>query len=284
MAIQTVGVVGCGQMGSGVAQVAAQHGFTVMVYDIEQDYIDRGIEHIRTLLEKDVNRNKISADDRTATLSRLRSTTKLNDMAGCEVIIEAIVEEAAIKRKVFTDLDGLCSPETIFTSNTSSIPIIELATATSRPDRFAGLHFFNPVPVMQLIELIRAITTSDATSAALKQFGAALGKTVVEAQDRAGFIVNRLLVPYLLDAMRVYEAGLASRDDIDQGMQLGCNHPMGPLALSDFIGLDTLLSIANMLYAEFHEPRFAPPPLLKRMVQAQRLGKKAGQGFYAYPA
>lgn len=284
MEIKTVGVVGCGQMGGGIAQVAAQHGFTVMVYDIKQEYLDTGMGRIVTLLEKEVARGKMSDDDRAATLARITATMRLPDLAACQVIVEAVVEDVAIKRELFAGLDGICPPETILTSNTSSIPIITLATATQRPDRFAGLHFFNPVPVMGLIELIRALTTSVATVAALKAFGIALGKTVVEARDTAGFVVNRLLVPYLLDAIRVYEAGQASRDDIDHAMKLGCNHPMGPLALSDFIGLDTIQSIAQMFYEEYREQRFAPPPLLNRMVQAGRLGKKVGHGFYEYQA
>lgn len=282
MAIQTVGVVGCGQMGSGIMQVAAQRGFTVLAYDVKPEFVAGSLERIAGFLAKDVAKGKLSDDERAAALDRLRPASSLADLAACELVIEAVVEDISIKQGIFAELDAACPPATILASNTSSIPIIVLATATKRPDRFAGLHFFNPVPVMGLIELIRALTTADATVAVLKEFGAALGKVVVEAKDNAGFIVNRLLVPYLLDAIRVYEAGSASRDDIDNAMKLGCNHPMGPLALCDFIGLDTIQSIARMLYEEYHEQRLASPPLLNRLVEAGRVGKKAGHGFYEY--
>lgn len=280
--ITTIAVAGAGQMGSGVAQVAALSGFEVIVYDLKPEFCDKARERITGLLAKDVSKDRLSAGDRDAALARIRYTTSLSDLAAAGLVVEAIVENSEIKRKLFGDLDAICPPEAIFTSNTSSIPIIEMAIATKRPERFAGLHFFNPVPVMGLIELIRSIATSDETVADLKAIGERLGKTVVEAPDAAGFIVNRLLVPYLFDAIRLYEARAATREDIDNAMRLGCNHPMGPLTLSDFIGLDTLASIGEVLYGELFEPRFAPPPLLRRLVQAGRLGKKAGRGFYEY--
>jgi 3-hydroxybutyryl-CoA dehydrogenase len=282
MEIRTVGVIGCGLMGGGIAQVCAQSGFETVVREVSQELLDKGMGRIAGLLAKDVGKGKLTAEARDAALSRLRPTTDLADLSGCHLIIEAIVENLDAKREVFGTLDALCSPDTMFASNTSSLTIVEIAAATARPDRFAGLHFFNPVPVMKLVEVIRSIVTSDATIAALKQFGTALGKTVVEAKDTPGFVVNRLLVPYLLDAVRVLESGVASREDIDEGMRLGCGHPMGPLTLLDFVGLDTTYYIANIMFEEFKEPRFAPPPLLKRMVLAGHYGRKSGRGFYEY--
>jgi 3-hydroxybutyryl-CoA dehydrogenase len=282
MTITTVGVAGAGQMGAGIAQVAAQSGFHVVLYDIKPEFVERGMDKIRGFLAKDVSKGKLSAADQAATLARMQSTTDLNAFAACHVVIEAIIEDPAIKQRLFADLDAICPAETIFCSNTSSIPIITLASVTKRPDQFAGLHFFNPVPVMNLIEMIPSIATSEATMATLREFGAALGKQIVESKDSGGFIVNRLLLPYLLDAIRVYEHGLASREDIDNAMKLGCNHPMGPLVLSDFIGLDTIALIADVLFEEFRDVRFAAPPLLRRMVQAGWLGKKSGRGFYEY--
>ncbi len=282
MEIRTVGVIGCGLMGGGIAQVCAQSGFETVVREVSQELLDKGMGRIAGLLAKDVGKGKLTTEARDAALSRLRPTTDLAELSGCQLVVEAIVENLDAKREVFSTLDALCSPDTIFASNTSSLTIVEIAAATARPDRFAGLHFFNPVPVMKLVEVIRSIVTSDATVAALKQFGAALGKTVVEAKDTPGFIVNRLLVPYLLDAVRVLESGVASREDIDEGMRLGCGHPMGPLTLLDFVGLDTTYYIANIMFEEFKEPRFAPPPLLKRMVLAGHYGRKSGKGFYDY--
>jgi 3-hydroxybutyryl-CoA dehydrogenase len=282
MEIRTVGVIGCGLMGGGIAQVCAQSGFETVVREVSHELLDKGMGRIAGLLAKDVGKGKLTAEARDAALSRLRPTTDLAELSGCQLIVEAIVENLDAKREVFGTLDALCSPDTIFASNTSSLTIVEIAAATARPDRFAGLHFFNPVPVMKLVEVIRSIVTSEATVAALKQFGAALGKTVVEAKDTPGFVVNRLLVPYLLDAVRVLESGIASREDIDEGMRLGCGHPMGPLTLLDFVGLDTTYYIANIMFEEFKEPRFAPPPLLKRMVLAGHYGRKSGRGFYDY--
>jgi 3-hydroxybutyryl-CoA dehydrogenase len=282
MEIKKVGVVGCGLMGGGIAQVCAQSGYQTVVRETEQIYLDRGLDRIAGFLSKDVAKGKLSADAQAAALSNLHGTTAVADLADCDLIIEAIVENLDAKRALYQELDALCPDHTIFASNTSSLTIIEMAAVTRRPDRFAGMHFFNPVPVMKLVEVVRSIVTSDTTITTLKQFGASLDKTVVEAKDTPGFIVNRLLVPYLLDAVRVYEQGIASREDIDEGMKLGCGHPMGPLTLLDFVGLDTTYYIANIMYEEFKEPRFAPPALLKRMVLAGHYGRKSGRGFYEY--
>ena len=282
MEIRKVGVVGCGLMGGGIAQVCTQFGFETVVREVSQDALDQGLRRIEGILLKDVGKGKLDAAAKDAAMARLLPTTALDAFADCEIVVEAIVERLDAKRELFAALDTICPPATIFASNTSSLPIIEIAAATTRPDRFAGLHFFSPVPVMQLVEVIRSITTSATTVATLKQFGAAIGKKVVEAKDTPGFIVNRLLVPYLIDAVRVLESGVASREDIDTGMQLGCGHPIGPLALMDFVGLDVCYSVANIMFEEFKEPRFAPPPLLKRMVLAGQLGRKAGKGFYDY--
>ena len=282
MEIRKVGVVGCGLMGGGIAQVCAQSGFETVVREVSQDMLDQGLRRIAGILAKDVGKGKLAPEARDAAMGRLQPTTALDSFADCQIVVEAIVERLDAKRELFSALDRICPPETIFASNTSSLTIIEMAAATRRPDRFAGLHFFSPVPVMKLVEVVRSIATSNETADTLKAFGAALGKTVVEAKDTPGFIVNRLLVPYLLDAVRALESGVASRDDIDQGMQLGCGHPLGPLALLDFVGLDTAYYIANIMFDEFKEPRFAPPPLLKRMVLAGQLGRKSGRGFYQY--
>ncbi len=281
--IQLIGVVGCGLMGSGIAQVAAQSGYEVIVREVNQELLDAGMKRIKAVLDKDVAKGKINQEDYHATISRLHPTIELEPMADADIIIEVIVEQIAAKRELFAALDRICKPQTIFATNTSSLPVTEVAAATKRPDRVAGLHFFNPVPVMKLVELVRALSTSQETLFTLQQFGERLGKTVVQAQDTPGFIVNRLLVPYLLDAIRCFGEGLASREDIDNGMKLGASHPMGPLTLSDFIGLDTLYYVANVLFDEYKESRFAPPPLLRRMVLAGMLGKKAGKGFYDYP-
>lgn len=282
MEIHRVGVVGCGLMGSGIAQVCAQAGFETVVNEVSQELLDKGIGRIRAILDKDVSKEKIDGATRDATLARLIPTTELTGLAGCQLVIEAIVEQVEAKRALFASLDSTCPPQTIFASNTSSIPIIEMASGTGRASRFVGLHFFNPVPVMSLVELIRSIATSDETMATMRAFSQAIGKTVVECQDTCGFVVNRLLVPYLLDAVRLLETGVAARDDIDNAMKLGCGHPMGPLTLLDFVGLDTAYNVGVVMYEEFKDARFAPPPLLKRMVQAGYLGRKSGRGFYEY--
>ncbi|GAB4208707.1 MAG: 3-hydroxybutyryl-CoA dehydrogenase [Roseiflexaceae bacterium] len=278
MEIRTVGVIGCGLMGSGIAQACAQAGYTTLVREVTPELLEQGMAR----LNRSLARAKISDDERSAALSRITPTTALADLAGCDLIIEAIVENLPAKRELYAELDQICPPETIFASNTSAISIIDMAVATSRADRFAGLHFFNPVPVMKLVELVRSIATSQATVDTLRAFGEALGKTVVQAKDMPGFIVNRLLIPYLIDAVRLLEGGLATREEIDAGMKLGCSHPMGPLELLDFVGLDTAFYVALVMYEEFKEPRFAPPPLLKQMVAAGYLGRKSGRGFYEY--
>lgn len=280
--IKKVGVMGCGLMGSGIAQVAAQSGFETVVGEVSEDLLGRGIGRIQGFLGKDIEKGKITREEGEATLKRLRGTTNLEDFADCDIVIEAIIENMDEKRKLYSALDGICKPETIFASNTSSLPVIEMAAATKRADRIGGLHFFNPVPVMKLVEAVKTISTSDDTLETLKSFGAALGKTVVVAKDTPGFIVNLLLVPYLLDAIRALESGVASKEDIDNGMKLGCGHPMGPLTLLDFVGLDTTYYIANIMFEEFKEARYAPPPLLRRMVLAGQYGKKSGKGFYDY--
>jgi 3-hydroxybutyryl-CoA dehydrogenase len=282
MEIRKVGVVGCGLMGGGIAQVCAQSGFETVVREVSQDLLDKGMAGIESRLARDVAKGKLIQHAKDAALSLLTPTTALDAFANCQVVIEAIVENLDAKRELYTALDAICPAETLFASNTSSLTIIEMAAVTNRADRFAGLHFFNPVPVMKLVEVVRSIATSDATVVALKEFGVALGKTVVETRDTTGFVVNRLLVPYLLDAVRVLESGSASREDIDAGMKLGCGHPMGPLELLDFVGLDTTYAIANIMFDEFKEPRFAPPPLLRRMVLAGHYGRKTGKGFYDY--
>ena len=282
MQIRKVGVVGCGLMGGGIAQICAQSGFETLVREVSQDLLDQGLRRIESILAKDVHKGKLEAEAKDAAMARLQPTTALDGFADCQIVVEAIVERLEAKRELFAALDDICPPATIFASNTSSLTIIEIAAATRRADRFAGLHFFSPVPVMQLVEVIRSLATLDETIATLKYFGAALGKTVVEAKDTPGFIVNRLLVPYLIDAVRALESGVASRDDIDTGMQLGCGHPIGPLRLLDFVGLDICYHVANIMFEEFKEPRFAPPALLKRMVLAGQLGRKSGKGFYDY--
>jgi 3-hydroxybutyryl-CoA dehydrogenase len=269
-------------MGSGIAQVAAQSGFETIVGEVSEDLLGRGIGRIQGFLGKDIEKGKISREDGEATLKRLKGTTDLNDFADCDLVIEAIIENMDEKRKLYSALDALCKPETIFASNTSSLPVIEMAAATRRPDRVGGLHFFNPVPVMKLVEVVKTISTSAETIESLKSFGQAAGKIVVLAKDTPGFIVNLLLVPYLLDAIRALEGGVASREDIDNGMKLGCGHPMGPLTLLDFVGLDTTYYIANIMFDEFKDARYAAPPLLRRMVLAGHYGRKSGKGFYDY--
>ncbi|PZS00051.1 MAG: 3-hydroxybutyryl-CoA dehydrogenase [Candidatus Chloroheliales bacterium] len=280
--VQLVGVVGCGLMGSGIAQIAAQSGYEVIVREVNQELLDAGMKRIKAVLDKDLAKGKISQDEYNATWGRLHPTLEIEAFADADLVIEAIVEQVAAKRELFAALDRICKPQTILATNTSSLPVTEVAAATQRPDRVAGLHFFNPVPVMKLVELVRALSTSQETLFTLQQFGERLGKTVVQAQDTPGFIVNRLLIPYMLDAIRCYAEGLASREDIDEGMKLGAGHPMGPLTLADFVGLDTLYYVANVLFDEYKESRFAPPPLLRRMVLAGMLGKKSGKGFYDY--
>ncbi len=282
MAIKTVGVLGCGLMGSGIAQVCAAAGYKTIVREVNDGFLQKGLGRVKKFLDDGVAKGKAPAEARDATLANLSGATTFDALRDCDLIVEAIVENLDEKRATYAALEKVVGPHTIFVSNTSSLCITELAAATSRPDRFGGLHFFNPVPIMKLVEVIRALTTSDETYTTVFAFAASLGKEPITAPDRPGFIVNRLLVPYLLDAIRAYEHGLGTLEDIDKGMKLGCGYPMGPFTLLDFVGLDTTYYIANIMYEEFREPAYAPPPLLKRMVLAGRMGRKSGQGFYKY--
>ncbi|HEY6264351.1 MAG TPA: 3-hydroxybutyryl-CoA dehydrogenase [Candidatus Acidoferrum sp.] len=282
MAIQKVGVVGCGLMGSGIAQVAAASGFNTVVREVSAELLDKGLKSIDKNLSRLTEKGTITEAVKNEIRGRLKGTTKVEDLKDCDVIVEAIIEQLPAKRELFSALDALCPATTIFASNTSSLTITEIATATRRPQRFVGLHFFNPVPVMKLVEVVRTIATEPAVYEEMVAFGAKLGKTAVRANDSTGFIVNRLLVPYLLDAIRALEEGVGSIEDIDNSMKLGCGHPMGPLTLLDFVGLDTTYYISQIMFEEFKERRFAAPPLLKRMVLAGWNGRKAGRGFYDY--
>lgn len=282
MEIKTVGVLGCGLMGAGVAQVSAAAGYTTIVGEVNQKVLDRGMGRIQKFLDDGVAKGKVTEEQRERTLSNLTSTTEFAAMKDCDLIIEAITENVDDKVAAYKLLEAAVSAQTIFATNTSSLCVTELAALTKRPDRFGGLHFFNPVPLMKLVEVIRALTTSDETYRALFAFSQSLGKEPITAPDKPGFIVNRLLVPYLLDAIRCYERGLGTLEDIDKGMKLGCGYPMGPFTLLDFVGLDTTYYIANIMFDEYKEPMFAAPPLLKRMVLAGRLGRKSGEGFYKY--
>jgi 3-hydroxybutyryl-CoA dehydrogenase len=280
--VRTVGVIGCGLMGSGIAEVVARAGQHAVVLETSDELVERGRQRIETSTLRAVERNRLDAEERAAVLGRISLTTDIQDLADVDLVIEAATEDHDTKVGMFRRLDEVTKPEVILASNTSSIPIADLGAATSRPDKVLGMHFFNPVPVMGLIELVRAISTSDDTMAFGRAFGVVLGKTTVESRDRAGFIVNALLIPYLNGAIRMLEDGFATREDIDTAVHLGLNHPMGPLQLIDLIGLDTHLFIANVLFEEFKEPTYAPPPLLRRMVTAGRLGRKVGRGFYDY--
>ena len=282
MEIKTVGVLGCGLMGSGIAQVCATAGYQTIVREVDESVLNKGMGRIEKFLADGVAKGKVTADAQAKTLGRLSGTTRFEDLKGSDLIIEAIIENVEEKGKTFAALDAIVGDHTIYCSNTSSLCITELAARTNRPDRFAGLHFFNPVPLMKLVEVIRALTTSDETYRTVFGFAQSLGKDPITAPDRPGFIVNRLLVPYLLDAIRSYEHGLGTVEDIDKGMKLGTGYPMGPFTLLDFVGLDTTYYIANIMFEEYREPAYAPPPLLKRMVLAGRLGRKSGQGFYTY--
>jgi 3-hydroxybutyryl-CoA dehydrogenase len=280
--IRTVGVLGAGLMGSGIAEVCAKAGFTVVVREVDAKALEAGKRRIENSLSKATERGKLTAGDGEAIRSRLRYSSSLEELSSSDLILEAIVENLDVKRDVYRALDTLCGSEAIFCSNTSSLTITEMAAATKRPDRFLGLHFFNPVPVMKLVEVVRGLATSDATVAAVTAFARKLGKEPVACRDNSGFIVNRLLVPFLLDAIRAHEQGVGTLEDIDTGMKLGCAHPMGPIELLDYVGLDTVYAIAEIMFAEYREARFAPPPLLKRLVLAGRFGRKTGRGFYDY--
>jgi 3-hydroxybutyryl-CoA dehydrogenase len=286
MEIKKVGVLGCGLMGSGIAQVAAMAGFDTTVLEVEQKFLEKGFAGIEKSLAKFAERppekGGITAQQKDEIRARLKGTTKPADLAGCDIIIEAIIENVAHKKEMYAALDGIVKKDAIFASNTSSISITELMTATKRPERFVGLHFFNPVPLMKLVEVVRTIATASDVYETAYEFAKKLGKVSVRASDKTGFIVNRLLVPYLLDAIRAYEEGVGSIEDIDNAMKLGCGYPMGPFTLLDFVGLDTTYYITHVMYDEFKERRFASPPLLKRLVMAGWYGRKTGKGFYDY--
>jgi 3-hydroxybutyryl-CoA dehydrogenase len=282
--IERVGVIGAGQMGAGIAEVSAKAGADVVVFEPTEELAAAGKARIESSLERAVSKGKLPADERDATSKRLRYTSKLSDLADRQLTIEAIVENEAVKAKVFAELDEIITdPTAVLASNTSSIPIMKIAAATKNPQRVLGLHFFNPVPVLPLVELVSTLVTDEAAAARTEQFASTvLGKQVVRCSDRSGFVVNALLVPYLLSAIRMVEAGFARVEDVDKAVVAGLSHPMGPLRLSDLVGLDTLKLIADKLYEEFKEPHYGPPPLLLRMVEAGLLGKKSGQGFYTY--
>ena len=274
-----MGVLGCGLMGSGIAQVAAAAGFDVTVLEVEQKYLDKGFAAIEKSLSKFAEKGTLKEPADTVR-SRLKGTTNKQDLADCDILIEAIIENLEEKKKMYASLDGIVKKDAVFASNTSSISITELLTSTKRPERFVGLHFFNPVPLMKLVEVVRTIATSDEAYESAYEFARKLGKVPVRTSDKTGFIVNRLLVPYLLDAIRAYEEGVGSIEDIDNAMKLGCGHPMGPFTLLDFVGLDTTYYISNVMFDEYREKRFASPALLRKMVLAGRFGRKSGAGFY----
>jgi 3-hydroxybutyryl-CoA dehydrogenase len=282
MDVEHVGVVGCGLMGSGITEACARAGYDVLVREVNDEFLQKGLERIRQSLSKAVDRGKATQEQASSALSHIRGTLDFADFSGCDLVVEAAIENMALKKEIFAALDGILPPHAILASNTSSLCITEMASVTKRGDKVLGIHFFNPVPVMPLIEFVRTILTSDETMEIARQFGASLGKTMVTAKDTPGFIVNRLLIPYLLDAVRVYEDGLATKEDIDTAIHLGLNHPMGPLTLLDFVGLDTTLFIADAMFEEYKDPRYAAPPLLRRMVLAGHLGRKSGKGFYDY--
>jgi 3-hydroxybutyryl-CoA dehydrogenase len=282
MAIKQIGVIGCGLMGAGIAQVAAQAGFPTIVVEANDVLLERGLGGLRSTLDGLVARGKLDNRAKEETVARLTGSTRLDDLAAADLVIEAITENQPLKNETFARLDRICAPHALLASNTSSCNVTGMAAATKRPQQVLGLHFFNPVPLMKLVEVARTILTDDATVATATEWVRAIGKVPVQTKDSTAFIVNRLLVPYLLDAIRLYEGGLASLEDIDQAMKLGCGHPMGPFTLLDLVGLDTTMFVAEVMFEEFREPRYAPPPLLKRMVMAGHLGRKTGRGFYRY--
>ena len=282
MAIKSVGVIGCGLMGSGIVQVTAQAGYSVLFVEANDELVKRGLGRLKDTLEGLAAKGKIEAKAKDEALGRIAGTPRLEDLKACDLVIEAMTENQALKNETFAKLDRIAAPHAILASNTSSCNVTALAAATKRPSQVLGMHFFNPVPLMKLVEVVRTILTDETAARTATEFVRSVGKVPVQAKDATAFIVNRLLVPYLLDAIRVYEGGLASLEDIDQAMKLGCGYPMGPFTLLDFVGLDTTYYIANIMFEEYREPAYAPPPLLKRMVLAGRLGKKSGQGFYKY--
>ncbi|MEK7446450.1 MAG: 3-hydroxybutyryl-CoA dehydrogenase [candidate division NC10 bacterium] len=284
MAIKNVGVIGCGLMGSGIAQVSAQAGFPTTVVEANQELLDKGLGSIRKNLDALVAKARMDEAGKKEILGRLRGATSFDALKECDLVIEAITENQPLKNETFARLDAICPPHALLASNTSSCNVTALAAATRRPGQVLGLHFFNPVPLMKLVEVVQSLLTGDKSVLAAYEWVQAIGKVPVKTKDSTAFIVNRLLVPYLLDAIRVYEGGLATLEDIDQAMKLGCGYPMGPFTLLDLVGLDTTMFVAEVMFEEFREPRYAPPPLLKRMVMAGRLGRKSGKGFYDYSA
>jgi len=282
MEIKKVGVVGCGLMGSGITQVCAQSGYQIVVSEINDELLNKGLASINSFLTKSVDKGKISQQDKDSTLARIKGTTNTKDFHDCDLMIEAAIENMDLKKRIFAELDKICPKHAILATNTSCLSIIDMAMVTSRPDKVLGLHFFNPAPIMQLLEIVKTVATSDETLEIGKTFGKTVGKTTVITQDAPGFIVNRLLIPFILNAVRMLEAGVATKEDIDTGIHLGLNHPMGPLTLVDLTGLDTALFAANAMYEETKDPKFAPPTLLKKMVAAGWLGRKTGKGFYDY--
>ncbi len=282
MAIKTVGIVGCGLMGSGIVELCAKAGYNVVVREVDDNFLKKGLERVQGSMARAVEKGKLSAADRDAAWARIKGTTKMSDLASVDLAIEAAIENLELKKSIFKELDAVTRPEVILASNTSSLAVTEMAAMTRKPDKVLGLHFFNPVPVMPLLEMVRTFLTSEETYQTARKFGEGLGKTVIVSKDAPGFIVNALLVPYLLDAVRMYENGFATKEDIDTGIRLGLNHPMGPLTLLDFVGLDTTLFIADEMFKELKDPRFAAPALLRRMVAAGYWGRKSGKGFYDY--
>lgn len=280
--IKRVGVLGCGLMGSGIAQVCAAAGYETLVREVSDELCERGLGGIAKQLGKSVDKGKMAAEDRDAIVGRLKGTTKLEDLRDCDIIIEAVVEDLALKNEMWKTLDGVCGPDTIFASNTSSLTIADMAAATSRPERMVGLHFFNPVPVMKLVEVVKTIATDEKVFDTAFAFAGSLGKEPIVCKDNSGFVVNLLLVPYMMDSIRALEQGVATTEDIDKGMRLGTGYPMGPFTLCDFVGLDTLDKIGGIMFEEYKEKRYASPPLLKRMVSLGYFGRKSGKGFYDY--
>ncbi|MCH8928212.1 MAG: 3-hydroxybutyryl-CoA dehydrogenase [Candidatus Marinimicrobia bacterium] len=280
--MKKVGVLGCGLMGSGIAQVSARSGYDVVIREVSQELLDKGLGNIEKFLQKGVDKGKTSESDMKETLSRISGTVDISDLADCDIVIEAIIENMELKGAVYKELSEVCKPETIFASNTSSLSITEMASYTNRPDKMVGIHFFNPVPLMKLVEVARCVTTSDESFDSAFDFAASLGKTPVKCGDSTGFIVNRLLVPYLLDAVRQLENGLATVEDIDNAMKLGVGYPMGPFTLLDFVGIDTTLYIADIMFDEFKQHKYSAPPLMRRMIHAGYFGRKSGKGFYDY--
>ncbi|MFQ5512224.1 MAG: 3-hydroxyacyl-CoA dehydrogenase family protein [Candidatus Krumholzibacteriia bacterium] len=280
--MKTIGVVGCGLMGSGIAQVAAQSGYKTVVVEVNDAVLKKGLDRISKTIDKGIAKGKITEEQAAQTRDNLQGSAKLEDLKDCDLVIEAVIENVEEKKKIFSKLDEITGPDTLLATNTSSVCVIELAAATKRPDKVLGLHFFNPVPVMKLVEVVKTIATSDSAVAQAREFVSSLRKEPITCPDTTAFVVNKLLVPYLLEAVRMFEEGRVSREDIDKAMQLGCGYPMGPLTLLDFVGIDTTYYIANIMFDEFKDPRFAAPPLMKRMVLAGHWGKKAGKGFYDY--